>query len=64
VDDQLFEEGLPGNIRKAEHFLSFIKRFSEFLKKWMIEKHAESKPPLAFRYELYQQTSIESKPLR
>lgn len=28
----LVSEAIPGNIRKAEHFLSFIRRWVEFLK--------------------------------
>lgn len=28
----VLEEAVPGNIRQAEHFVSFLERFNEFLK--------------------------------
>ena len=30
--DDLLKEAIPGNIRKAEHFVAFLKRFVEYLK--------------------------------
>lgn len=32
LPDDLLTEAVPGNIRRAEHFISFLKRFIEFLK--------------------------------
>lgn len=29
---QVLEEAVPGNIRKAEHFVAFLSRFVEYLK--------------------------------
>lgn len=28
----MVEEAIPGNIRKAEHFIAFLRRFIEYLK--------------------------------
>lgn len=28
----MLDEAVPGNIRKAEHFIAFLKRFIEYLK--------------------------------
>ena len=28
----MVEEAMPGNIRKAEHFIAFLRRFIEYLK--------------------------------
>jgi len=28
----MLDEAIPGNIRKAEHFIAFLKRFIEYLK--------------------------------
>jgi len=28
----MVEEAMPGNIRKAEHFVAFLRRFIEYLK--------------------------------
>lgn len=32
LPEDLLKEAIPGNIRKAEHFISFLKRFVEYLK--------------------------------
>lgn len=32
LPDDLLMEAVPGNIRKAEHFVAFLKRFVEYLK--------------------------------
>jgi hypothetical protein len=32
LPDDLLDEAVPGNIRKAEHFVAFLKRFVEYLK--------------------------------
>jgi DNA excision repair protein ERCC-2 len=32
LSDDLIQEAIPGNIRKAEHFVAFLKRFIEYLK--------------------------------
>jgi hypothetical protein len=32
LPEDLVKEAVPGNIRKAEHFVAFLKRFVEYLK--------------------------------
>lgn len=32
LPEDLLKEAIPGNIRKAEHFVAFLKRFVEYLK--------------------------------
>lgn len=32
LPDDLLKEAVPGNIRRAEHFITFLKRFVEYLK--------------------------------
>lgn len=32
LPEDLLNEAIPGNIRKAEHFVAFLKRFVEYLK--------------------------------
>ena len=32
LPDDLLKEAVPGNIRRAEHFITFLKRFIEYLK--------------------------------
>lgn len=32
LSSDMVEEAMPGNIRKAEHFIAFLRRFIEYLK--------------------------------
>jgi hypothetical protein len=32
LPDDMLQEAVPGNIRRAEHFIAFLKRFVEYLK--------------------------------
>lgn len=32
LPDDLLKEAVPGNIRRADHFVAFLKRFIEYLK--------------------------------
>lgn len=32
LPEDLLKEAVPGNIRRAEHFVAFLKRFIEYLK--------------------------------
>ena len=32
LSDDMIKEAVPGNIRKAEHFVAFLKRFVEYMK--------------------------------
>lgn len=32
LPEDLLKEAIPGNIRRAEHFVAFLKRFIEYLK--------------------------------
>ena len=35
LPDDILREAVPGNIRRAEHFLAFLKRFVQYLKRRM-----------------------------
>lgn len=60
----LLDEAIPGNIRKAEHFVSFLKRFIEYLKTRMKVLHVISETPMSFLQHLKELTFIDKKPLR
>ncbi|KAF1810780.1 putative TFIIH complex helicase Rad3 [Eremomyces bilateralis CBS 781.70] len=64
LPDDLLKEAVPGNIRRAEHFVSFLKRFIEYLKTRMKVLHVISETPLSFLAHLKELTFIERKPLR
>lgn len=64
LSKDLLKEAIPGNIRRAEHFIAFLKRFIEYLKTRMKVLHVISETPTSFLQHLKQLTFIERKPLR
>lgn len=64
LSEDLLNEAIPGNIRRAEHFVSFLKRLIEYLKTRMKVLHVISETPKSFLQHLKQLTFIDRKPLR
>ncbi|KAF9069624.1 hypothetical protein BDP27DRAFT_1325090 [Rhodocollybia butyracea] len=64
LPEDLLHEAIPGNIRKAEHFVAFLKRFVEYLKTRMRVLHVVAETPLSFLQHLKDITYIERRPLR
>ncbi|CAH2049580.1 unnamed protein product, partial [Iphiclides podalirius] len=64
LPDEVLNEVVPGNIRNAEHFLGFLKRFIEYLKTRMRVQHVVQESPAGFLKELSARVCIERKPLR
>jgi DNA excision repair protein ERCC-2 len=60
----VLQEAIPGNIRKAEHFVAFMKRLVEYLKRWMKITHVVTETPLSFLRQVREMTMIEARPLR
>ena len=60
----ILNEAVPGNIRKAEHFVGFLRRFLEYLKTRMRVMHVVAESPTSFLQHLKEITFIERKPLR
>lgn len=64
IPDEILQEAVPGNIRNAEHFISFMKRFCEYLKTRLRVQHVVSETPPSFLKDCSQKVCIERKPLR
>ncbi|ANZ76199.1 BA75_02347T0 [Komagataella pastoris] len=64
LPDDILTESIPGNIRRGEHFVMFLKRFIEYLKTRMKVLHVVSETPASFLQHLKLLTFIERKPLR
>ncbi|XP_014471542.1 PREDICTED: TFIIH basal transcription factor complex helicase XPD subunit [Dinoponera quadriceps] len=64
LPNEIFEEVVPGNIRNAEHFVSFLKRFVEYLKTRLRVQHVVQESPATFLRDIQAKVSIERKPLR
>ena len=60
----MLQEAVPGNIRRAEHFIAFLKRFVEYLKTRMRVFHVVAETPISFLMHLKELTFIEPKPLK
>lgn len=52
LPQDILEEAIPGNIRQAEHFVSFLDRFNEYLKLRLAVLHVVNEPPNAFLQDL------------
>ncbi|KAJ9097166.1 DNA-dependent ATPase of the nucleotide excision repair factor 4 complex [Naganishia friedmannii] len=64
LSDDMIKEAIPGNIRKAEHFVAFLKRFIEYMKTRMRVLHVVAETPQSFLQHLKDITYIERRPLR
>ncbi|GAA6052607.1 hypothetical protein JCM3770_006399 [Rhodotorula araucariae] len=64
LPQDLLQEAVPGNIRRAEHFTAFLARFVEYLKTRMRVLHVVAETPLSFLQHLRDITFIERKPLK
>lgn len=65
----VLNEAVPGNIRRAEHFIGFMKKLVEHLKARLKtvagpNGGVQSETPLAFLHRLINGTSLEAKPLK
>ncbi len=64
LPDDIVAESIPGNIRQAEHFVGFLRRFIEYLKTRMKVMHVVAETPVSFLQHVKEVTYIEQKPLR
>lgn len=64
LPDEVLNEVVPGNIRNAEHFLSFLKRFIEYVKTRLRIQHVVQESPAGFLKDVSSRVCIERKPLR
>lgn len=64
LPNEVLEEVIPGNIRNAEHFVSFLKRFVEYLKTRLRVQHVVQESPSIFLHDIQTKVCIERKPLR
>lgn len=64
LPDDVLKEAVPGNIRRAEHFIAFMLRFIEYLKTRIKVLNVISESPMSFLAHLKELTFIDRKPLR
>ena len=61
---EIIEEGVPGNIRKAEHFLPMLRKLVLYLKELMKERSTQIKSPLSLVCELQEKHFVEQRTLK
>nr|CAB3243287.1 TFIIH basal transcription factor complex helicase XPD subunit-like [Phallusia mammillata] len=64
IPDEILQEAVPGNIRNAEHFVTFMRRFVEYLKSRLRVRHVVSETPVSFLRDAFDVVCIDRKPLR
>ncbi|XP_065347408.1 general transcription and DNA repair factor IIH helicase subunit XPD [Cloeon dipterum] len=64
LPDQILQEAIPGNIRDAEHFVGFLRRFVEYLKIRLRVQFVVQESPAGFLKDIMQKVCIDRKPLR
>ncbi|KAJ3014416.1 DNA-dependent ATPase of the nucleotide excision repair factor 4 complex [Thoreauomyces humboldtii] len=64
LPDDILDEAVPGNIRRAEHFVAFLRRFIEYLKTRLRVMHVVAESPTSFLQHVKEITCQEKKPLR
>ncbi|KAF4086058.1 hypothetical protein AMELA_G00101740 [Ameiurus melas] len=64
LPDEILQEAVPGNIRTAEHFIGFMKRFLEYLKARLRIHHVVQESSPQFLKDIFEKVCIDRKPLR
>ena len=64
LPDHVLQEAVPGNIRKGEHFVAFMKRLVEYLKTRLRVQHVVQESPAGFLSDIARKVCIDRKPLR
>ncbi|KAG0590857.1 hypothetical protein M758_1G127300 [Ceratodon purpureus] len=64
LPQDILQEAVPGNIRRAEHFVAFLKRLVQYIKARMNTEQVESESPVSFVTSLQNQAGIDQKSLK
>lgn len=64
LPDDVIQEAVPGNIRRAEHFLSLMKRVTVYLKTYLRVDKAQSEGPLSIMQKMQDEVEVDAKTLR
>ncbi|XP_072955106.1 general transcription and DNA repair factor IIH helicase subunit XPD [Typha angustifolia] len=64
LPDNILKEAVPGNIRRAEHFLAVLRRLVQYLKGRLQAENVETEGPVAFVASVNSQAGIDQKMLR
>lgn len=64
LPDDILKEAVPGNIRRAEHFVSVLRRLVQYLKGRLETENVEKEGPVTFVASINSQVGIDQKMLK
>jgi len=64
IPDDILREAVPGNIRRAEHFVAVLRRFVDYLKTRLQSTQVEQETPTAFLQHCAANAGIDGKTLK
>ncbi|KAJ9543229.1 hypothetical protein OSB04_022936 [Centaurea solstitialis] len=64
LPDDILKEAVPGNIRRAEHFLSVLRRLVQYLKGRLETENVEKEGPVTFVNSVNSHVGIDQKMLK
>lgn len=64
LPDDILKQAVPGNIRKAEHFLHVLRRLVQYLRGRLETENVEKESPVGFVASITSQAGIDQKTLK
>lgn len=64
LPEDILREAVPGNIRRAEHFVAFLRRLVQYLKGRLLTSQVETEGPVSFVTSLNKEVAIDQKSLK
>uniref|UniRef100_A0A3Q0KUN3 General transcription and DNA repair factor IIH helicase subunit XPD n=1 Tax=Schistosoma mansoni TaxID=6183 RepID=A0A3Q0KUN3_SCHMA len=64
LPDDILQESIPGSLRSADSFLSFLRRFLEYVKLRLRIAHVVHETPVAFLRDCLEKVCVDRKPLQ
>ncbi|CAJ0575378.1 unnamed protein product, partial [Mesorhabditis spiculigera] len=64
LPDAVLQEAIPGQIRDARHFVSFLKRIVEYMRHRLKTSHVLIESPAVFLKDIQDRIFVDRKPLR
>lgn len=64
LPEDLVNEAIPGNIRRAEHFVALLRRLVNFMKRYLHVERAQCEGPLSLVHKIEEEVEVDSKSLK
>eukprot|EP00929_Paragymnodinium_shiwhaense_P081395 TRINITY_DN42570_c0_g1_i1.p1 TRINITY_DN42570_c0_g1~~TRINITY_DN42570_c0_g1_i1.p1 ORF type:complete len:923 (-),score=134.80 TRINITY_DN42570_c0_g1_i1:7-2562(-) len=64
LNEDIVNEAIPGNIRRAEHFIALLKRVVNYLKRYILVDRAQCEGPLSVVHKIEESIEVDAKSLK